>query len=172
MNIKDFFEQSAGKWFVQRTSYTLEEQQAESNKSEIVFELLQADDAQVIKLCEQLQVKVDTVWGGAKISWDTSVDWGKNKQVGSSILVPVPDADNISQGKLLRLANNQPTTGMSTRYVMGDDEALTFIAEGNNNHSEERLWFASPNLRLRSSLEKCAGGYNHAAFYSEIRKMS
>ena len=171
MNIKEFFEQSAGKWFVQRTSYTLDEQKAASSKSEIVFEFLQSDDTQVTKLCEQLRVKSDTVWGGAKISWDNSVDWGKDKQVGFNILVPVPDVDNPNQGRLLRLAQNQPTTGIAIRYEMGEDDALVFIAESEHTYSEERLWFASSNLRLRSCLEKHAGGYQNVAFYSEIKRI-
>ena len=35
--------------------------------------------------------------------------------------------------------------------------------------SEERLWFASPNLRMRVSVLKRFGGFSMASFTSEIR---
>ena len=175
MEIRDFFEQSEGKWFVQRTTYELDQQQSESSKSEIVFELIDKDNAHIIKLCEQHQVDTNSIWGGAKISWDNSVDWGKPKQTGFSVLLPVPNADNPKQGKLLRLANNLPDTDVAISYVLGDDDVLTFIAEGKDFNGEERLWFAdptNPNLRLRTNLEKHANGYSTASFYSEIRRIS
>jgi hypothetical protein len=36
-------------------------------------------------------------------------------------------------------------------------------------YSEERLWFASPNLRLRTSILKRFGGFSMASLSSEIR---
>ncbi|HEY9822392.1 MAG TPA: phycobiliprotein lyase, partial [Candidatus Sericytochromatia bacterium] len=53
MDIKEFFEQSAGKWFSQRTSHHLAFRQAENGKSNITIEMLGADDPEVVKLCEQ-----------------------------------------------------------------------------------------------------------------------
>ncbi|MFS8836524.1 phycobiliprotein lyase, partial [Synechococcus sp. WC101] len=38
--------------------------------------------------------------------------------------------------------------------------------------SEERIWFASPNLRLRASTVKRFGGFSMASFCSEVRKLS
>ncbi|MFM6057781.1 MAG: phycobiliprotein lyase, partial [Microcystis aeruginosa] len=35
----------------------------------------------------------------------------------------------------------------------------------------ERIWFASPNLRLRTSIIQSANGDRQTVFYSEIRKM-
>lgn len=172
MEIKDFFKQSAGKWFAQRTAYELDQKQSESSKSEIIFELLERDDSHIVNLCKQHQVDSSTIWGGAKISWDNSVDWGKPKQTGFSVLLPIPNPDNPNEGKLLRLANNLPSKDVAISYVLGDDDVLTFIAEGKDINGEERLWFASPNLRLRANLEKHANGYSTASFYSEIRRMS
>ena len=45
MEIKDFFKESEGTWFAQRTTYELDQQQSESSKSEIVFELLEKDNS-------------------------------------------------------------------------------------------------------------------------------
>lgn len=171
MDIKEFFELSVGKWFAQRTNYNLEPQQAQSSKSDITFELLSATDPELISLCQEYQVEAVSTWGGGKISWDTSPDWGKPKQVGYSILVPISDQDNRHQGTVLRLAHNKPSTALKIRYVIGKDEALTLTAQGKETYAQERLWFASPNLRLRTSLERNNRGYSSTSFYSEIRRM-
>ena len=52
---------------------------------------------------------------------------------------------------------------------VGWDEALTLIAESDTMYSEERLWFASPNLRMRVSMTKINGNFSTTAFTSEIR---
>jgi len=52
---------------------------------------------------------------------------------------------------------------------MGDDDALTLMGESETLYSEERLWFASPNLRLRTSTIKQLDGFSTASFCSEIR---
>jgi hypothetical protein len=52
---------------------------------------------------------------------------------------------------------------------LGSDDALTLITEYETMSSEERLWFASPNLRMRVSVLKRYGGFSMASFTSEIR---
>jgi hypothetical protein len=52
---------------------------------------------------------------------------------------------------------------------MGEDGALTLTTEYETMWSEERLWFASPNLRMRVSVLKRFGGFSMASFTSEIR---
>ncbi len=93
------------------------------------------------------------------------------KQKGSTVLVPLANADNPSEGTLLRLtgATEQAIPG---RYELGDDEVLTLIAESDTIYAEERIWFASPNLRVRTSVLKQADGFSEASFCSEIRRMS
>ena len=137
-----------------------------------VFEILPQDDSYIVQLCQHHKIDSNFIWGGAKISWDTSVDWGKPKQMCFTVLLPVANVDDPKEGKLLRFANNSIQEDMSISYVMGEDDVLTFTAEGNDIYAEERLWFASPNLRLRSNLEKQANGYSSATFYSEIRRMT
>ncbi|MGH2415086.1 MAG: phycobiliprotein lyase, partial [Microcystaceae cyanobacterium] len=109
--------------------------------------------------------------GGTKANWDNSVDSGKTKQIGSSLIVFLPNTDNAHIGKLLRTANNPQTSLVAGRYILGNDEALTLMTEDERTYSEERLWFASPNLRLRTSLIKYSGSFSAMAFYSEIRRV-
>jgi hypothetical protein len=97
------------------------------------------------------------------------MEWDEEKHTGSTVLVSVPDTDNPSQGKLLREIGYAEKTPVAGRYIMGIDKALTLITEYETMFSEERLWFASPNLRMRVSVLKRFGGFSMASFTSEIR---
>jgi phycoerythrin-associated linker protein len=171
MDIKEFFELSAGKWFAQRTHYDLIGQEARSNKSEIEIEILSPEAREIIQVCEQQKVSPTLAWGGMKVSWDNSVDWGKTKQVGFALLIPIPDSDNPQTGQLLRSSSNLKEESLAGRYILGQDDALTLVARGETMYAEERLWFASPNLRLRASFVKNSDRFHLSAFYSEIRRM-
>ncbi len=171
MTIQEFLELCVGKWFSQRTSYHFEQQKAESHKSELTIEWLTHDDPQVTAWCKHYQIDPAVALGGKRVSWDNSVDWGKPKQVGSTMIVMVPDPNMAQVGQILRGETKANTSPLAGRYSLGNDQALTLILEDNNNYLEERLWFASPNLRLRTSLIKAPNGFNQTAFYSEIRKL-
>ncbi|XWK87355.1 MAG: phycobiliprotein lyase [Phormidium sp.] len=169
MDIKEFFEMSAGKWFSQRTSHHLAFKQSESGKSDIRIEMLPANDPEVIKLCQEHEIDPSLAWGGARVSWDGTMEWDQEKHTGSSVLVPIPDADKPGEGKLLRDVGYAEKAGVAGRYIMGSDGAMTLITEYETMYSEERIWFASPNLRLRTSTLKRFGGFSMASFCSEIR---
>jgi hypothetical protein len=169
MNIQDFFELSAGKWFSHRTSHHLAFKQAEDGKSDIVIEMLESGHPEVIKLCQQYEVDSALAACGARVSWNGTMEWDEEKHSGSTVLVPVPDAEDPQQGKLLREMGYAEKTPVAGRYMMGSDKALTLITDYETMYSEERLWFASPNLRMRVSLLKRFGGFSMASFTSEIR---
>nr|WP_228054804.1 phycobiliprotein lyase [Gloeocapsopsis crepidinum] len=169
MDIQEFFEQSAGKWFSHRTSHHLAFKQSESGKSDITIETLPNDHPEVIKLCEQYEVDPAQASCGARVSWNGTMEWDEEKHVGSTVLVSVPDPENPQQGKLLREIGYAEKVPVAGRYMMGDDGALTLITEYETMSSEERLWFASPNLRMRVSVLKRFGGFSMASFTSEIR---
>ncbi|HEY9908815.1 MAG TPA: phycobiliprotein lyase [Thermosynechococcaceae cyanobacterium] len=169
MDIVEFFQQSSGKWFSQRTSHHLAFKQAESGKSDIQIELLDKADPSVIKLCEQYELNPELALCGARVTWDGTMEWDKEKHAGSTVLVPIADAEKPNEGQLLREMGYAEKAPVAGRYVMGDDEALTLITDYETMYSEERLWFASPNLRLRSSILKRFGGFSMATFCSEIR---
>lgn len=172
MEIAEFLELCAGKWFSLRTSYHLDRAQVENSKSDLSVERLSQDCPEIIALCQQSNIDASEVLGGTKTLWDNSVDWGKPKQVGSAILILVPDRDRPQTGKLVHAVGTPAKTPISGRYNLGNDEALTFIVEEEKFYLEERLWYASPNLRMRTSLIKQANGFSKTAFYSEIRKMA
>lgn len=169
MDITEFFQQSSGKWFSQRTSHHLAFKQSEGGKSNLTIEMLPKDDPAVVKLCEQYEVDPGLALCGARVSWDGTMEWDEEKHSGSTVLVPIADPEKPNEGKLLREQGYAEKAAVAGRYVMGSDDALTLITEYETMYSEERLWFASPNLRLRTSILKRFGGFSMASFCSEIR---
>jgi len=171
MNIVEFFQQSCGKWFSQRTSHHLVFNQSKAGKSDLFIEMLPNDDPAIVQLCQQFDLDPTLALCGVNISWNGTIEADVQKQAGSTLLVPIADAAHSNQGKLLRAEqSNHGITGTGVgRYVMGTDDALTLITEHDALYSEERLWFASPNLRLRTTLLKRLDGFSLASFCSEIR---
>ncbi len=169
MDIVEFFQQSEGRWFSQRTSHHLAFQQLESGKSDIIVNLLAKTDQAVVQLCEQYQLAPSLALCGAQITWNGTMEWDKEKRSYSTLLVPIADPVQPNQGQLLRQSNQKDEKLFVGRYLVGRDEALTLITESDDLYFEERLWFASPNLRLRTHLLKRRDGFSTASFCSEIR---
>jgi phycoerythrin-associated linker protein len=153
--IEEFLELCSGKWFSQRTHYNLAGQEVNNSKAELHIELLSADDPTVQKICRLNAIR------GLKITWDTSVDWGKAKEVGNALLVFSSEGHWFSQGKSL----------LQGFYTLEEDEMLVLKGEKDNQQIEERLWFPSPNLRLRTTVVKVNQETPQTTFYSEIRKL-
>jgi phycoerythrin-associated linker protein len=170
MNLKTFLNLCTGNWFSQRTNYNLNGDKTESSKADLSITLIPPDDSRIIQLCQQHRVDTQNSLGGLLYTWDTSVDWGKPKQQGSSLIVFIPDGENATTGKLLSNVTPQPGVKSFGTYILGQDEALTFIIDTGNTNAEERLWFASDNLRLRTTVIKNLTKITHTTFYSEIRK--
>jgi CpeS-like protein len=163
MDVIEFFELSAGKWFSQRTVHNLNSGELQVGKSDLKIEILTTTDPAVVKLCQQHSINpATTKLTSLRVNWDGVSDRTASKQIGSTILAIVPNPDNPSAGKVLQDKGN-------SRYVMGDDDVLTLITESETIHAEERLWYLMPNLRLRTSVVKQANGKEQASFCSEIR---
>ncbi|PZV13641.1 MAG: phycobiliprotein lyase [Leptolyngbya sp.] len=169
MNIVEFFELSNGKWFSQRTSHHLDVGQLEAGKSDLIMEMVDKADPSVVKLCNQYRIDPTLALCGTRITWNGTMEQGEKKYAGATMLVPIADSENPNEGKLLHEQSSAEKTPVAGRYVIGSDESLTLIIEDGTLYSEERLWFASPNLRLRTSVLKKSGGFNMASFCSEIR---
>ncbi|MBW4537764.1 MAG: phycobiliprotein lyase [Myxacorys chilensis ATA2-1-KO14] len=169
MDIVEFFQQSAGKWSSMRTSHHLAFKQQEAGKSNIQIELLDKTDPAVIQLCEQHNVDPATASCGARVTWDGTMDWDKEKHDGSTVLVPIADPENPQEGKLLREMGYAEKAPVAGSYHINDSNELTLVTEYESMYSKERLWFESPNVRLRHSILKRFGGFSMASFCSEIR---
>jgi CpeS-like protein len=159
MTIQEFFALSAGKWFSQRTTHQLASQKSDHRKSEIVIELVAADLPAIQNLCPQVD------WGGIQVVSKPVSDWSSPKNASTTIVstLLVPTAD----GQIACAVNGQILP--IGQVELGADEALTLSIHTDTFTSTERIWFASPNLRLRSITQETADGIQLASFCSEIR---
>jgi hypothetical protein len=157
MTIQEFFALSVGKWFSQRTTHQLASQKSEHSKSEIVIELLTADD--VKEFCPQVD------WGGIQVVSKPVADWSspKNTNMTATTTLLAPTA----VGELAWVLNGKKNP--VGQVAIGSDEAVTFTVSNGQFTSLERIWFASPNLRLRSIVQETSDGIQLASFCSEIR---
>jgi len=167
MNISEFFQSSAGKWASQRTSHQLAQNQSEGAKADLMIEWFSATDPALIQLCQQ-QGLDPTAATGLNVTWSNGIVEGSTKsESGSSLLVAIPDVALLHQGRIIsRINQAQPILG---HYAIGSDEVLTLTSELETIYTEERIWFASENFRLRTNVIKRNGSATLAAFYTEIR---
>jgi hypothetical protein len=174
MDIIEFFEHSAGKWFSQRTLHNLISGKLQAGKSELKIEILSASDPAVIKLCSEHSTSPATATlAGVRVTWNVVAD--PNQKNGSTVLVPIPNADNPKVGKLLKSTDPNSKNGLAiagdivTTYIIGEDDVLTLTGESADFYATERLWYLMPNLRIRTSVVKQSSGMTVASFCSEIR---
>jgi hypothetical protein len=100
------------------------------------------------------------------MAWDRE---GEENHEGKTIFAIVPDVDNPRQGKLLRergYAEIMPVVG---EFHMDEEDGLVLTTEYETMSSIERFWFASPNMRMRTSTVKRFGGFSTASYCVESR---
>ena len=168
MTILDFFEKSIGKWFSQRTSYQLAQQGQwhQSDKTDLFIHAVTKGDADLLRICRAGKLDESQLLGGLRIEWNETLQ----KKAGASFLVALGDSANATEGILLRSISAPGEAPVLGRYILNPDESVTLIFELPDLYSEERLWFAAPNLRLRTSLMRQGStGFENSSFYSEIR---
>ena len=171
MDVKEFFELSAGKWFSQKTSHHLTLKQSEHGKSDLVIGILPSDDPQVAQLCQQAGVEIGSVSAAVKYTWKGTSQWDAQpqnaaNQQGETIVVSIPATADARYGKLIRTTAATP---IIAAYTLGDDDALNLVTQDEHQRSEERVWFESNNVRVRTTIVTQASGESLASFYSEIR---
>ncbi len=171
MDVVEFFQLCTGTWRSQRTTHHLAFKLTETGESEIQVEALVANHPQVIEICELHQVDPNLSIGGAHVSWKGGMGWDKEDEnhEGSTVLVLIPDTDLPQEGTLLRERGYAENVPISGRYRMDDGDGLVLTTEYEIMRSVERFWFASPNLRLRTSTVQLNGGFTTATFSTELR---
>ncbi len=175
MNIDEFVERSLGKWRSQRSAHHLAFRHFEEVTSEIEIKSLAHDDERVIELCKTNQVDAHLVTSPFYMSWSGQSDWDEDEVLsGSTVLVPVPDLENPTLGKLLREQGYAETVPAIGYYQLVEDGSFILTTKYERAAAEEKIWFATPNLRLRVSLIKTSDGkgVTTASFSSEIRSLN
>jgi len=173
MEIVNFFEKLAGRWFSQRTTHALSTQQSKAGKSDLDVTFLTADTPEVIQLCDANQVAASSASQplcGLSIHQSSTIDGDTKAKVMTTLLVPLAPTDENSgvvSGALLRDGSSDKST-----YTL-EDEVLTIVGDGAEARSEERLWFINENLRMRTGMTELKSGPQSglriASFCSEIR---
>ncbi|MGK7950197.1 MAG: phycobiliprotein lyase [Xenococcaceae cyanobacterium] len=175
MNISEFVNLSLGKWRSQRSAHHLAFQHFEEVTSTIKIEALEPQDPRVIALCKSYDIDPQTATSPFKMSWEGESDWDESEVLsGSTILIPIPHPENPSQGRLLREQGYAETVPSVGNYYIGADETFVLTTNYDRASAEEKIWFATPNLRFRVSLIKTSDGkgVTTASFSSEIRSLA
>ena len=169
MDIHTFLDKFSGDWFSQRTNYNLAGNQVDNSKANVTINLLPANDPKVVQLSQQYNLNHDLSLGAIASNWDNSPDWGKPKEQGNSLMLIFSDATETNIGKVVKVVNSNKI--IIGKYILAEDESLTFTIEDNNQSLEERITFSSDNLRIRNCIEKNNNEVTHTTFYSEIRRI-
>ncbi|MEL6603189.1 MAG: phycobiliprotein lyase [Cyanobacteria bacterium J06614_10] len=187
MDIDTFVAKSLGRWKSQRSAHHLAFAHFEEIRSIIDIEALTKDDPAVITLCERYGLKTDSsseplhqrIATPFKMSWEGETDWDEDDVLkGQTILVPVPDQEKaetpqgvVSSGQLLRDQGYAETIPAAGRYIIQTDGTFVLTTGYDRAAAEEKIWFATENLRFRVSLIKTSTGkgVTTASLSSEVR---
>ena len=173
MNLEEFLQQSMGEWLSQQTNHEAVDSRYESGRSTISVEGLTASSPELVRVCQQHHLDPDATAVGLKRVRTGRLDGYTSDRIEQTILVFLPDDDNPAAGKLLRHSNakGQSPTATGT-YAISSDGALTLKTLGETGSSQERIWFASENLRLHSTVSENTDGFSAASLSSDIRKLT
>ncbi|MEB3280118.1 MAG: phycobiliprotein lyase [Lyngbya sp.] len=175
MDIVQFVERSIGEWRSQRSVHHLAFSYFEEVTSTIHIIAVSPDDPEVIALCNSYEIDPQTITHPFRMTWEGESDWDEKEKVeGKTLLVPVPDAANSHRGRLLRDQGYAETIPAVADYQIGEDGVFVLLTEYDRAMAEERIWFASDNIRFRVSMIKTSSGtgITTASFSSEIRSLS
>lgn len=173
--IEQFVERSIGRWRSQRSAHHLAFAHFEAVRSNIDIEALSSDDPRVVELCQNNNIGLEAIAAPFFMSWEGESDWDDDDDAeplaGSTVLVPVPDPEDMAKGKLLRDRGYAETVAAVGDYYISEDGIFTLTTSYDRAAAAEKIWFETPNLRFRiSTIRTSSGkGVTTASFSSEIR---
>lgn len=175
MDITQFLQHSIGRWRSQRSGHHLAFSHFEEVRSIIDIVALNPNDPGVIDICQLYGFNPAKALHPFRMTWEGESDWDEKEILaGSCVLVPIPDQDNPNRGKLLREQGYAETIAAVGQYHLTEDGTFILLTKYDRAAAEERIWFATPNLRFRVSMIKTHDGVGvtTASFSSEIRSLS
>lgn len=172
MTVEDFFSRSMGTWSTQRSSHSLAFQQFEAITSEVKITPLSASSESIQTLCAQNETSADAASVCLHMSWEGTSDWDENVLDGECCMCVVKDSER--GGRLLRSIGYAETVPAVGVWEMSEDGVFILTTPYDRASAEERIWFATPNLRMRVSQIRTSSGAGvvTASFASELRQMS
>ena len=175
MNIDQFVAKSIGLWRSMRSGHSLAFQQFEDVLSTICISATQENDPEIIKfLSSNKEAKSSKISSPFKMTWQAESDWNIEQEAvssGSCILIPLPVSSNA--GLLFRSKGYAEEESAISEYLFLGDGTFILKTQYGQSIAEERIWFASDNLRCRSSIIKTSSGTGilQTSFASEVRKI-
>lgn len=172
MDIAEFVKLSLGRWRSQRSAHNLAFSHFEQVISTIDIVPLSKNDSAVIALCQSNEIDPQLATHPFRMSWEGESDWEEGEIIkGTTILVPISDPNDSKKGKLLRDQGYAETIPSVGNYHINEEGTFILLTPYDRSMAEERIWFASPNLRFRVSFIKTSAGSGvvTASFSSEIR---
>ncbi|MEM7064133.1 MAG: phycobiliprotein lyase [Cyanobacteria bacterium P01_B01_bin.77] len=158
----NFFKKQGGRWFSQRTTHYLKAGDSKAGKSDLEITDVDIDAAEVTQLCHQANCEVDHVVGALRIAQKSTIIAGPSRD---QVTLLVAIAADENSGQLLRQTDGQ----MQASPYQLENDVLTITTEVNGIQSEERWWFITENLRMRTNVLSSEVGQIMASFCSEIR---
>jgi phycoerythrin-associated linker protein len=179
MTIEQFVAQSLGQWRSMRSGHSLAFQQFEDVLSEIKIEAVNTnhrDIQELIKATDTDQIDSFNVISPFKMEWSAESDWEPDDPtaVSSGQCILVPYQIDESHGHIIRSVGYAEAEQAITDYSFSSDGTLVLRTVYGQSIAEERIWFASDNVRCRSSILKTSEGSGilQTSFASEVRKLS
>lgn len=175
MNIDQFVAKSIGLWRSMRSGHSLAFQQFEDVLSTICISATQENDPEIIKfLSSKKEAESSKISSPFKMTWQAESDWNTEQEAvssGSCILIPLPVSSNA--GLLFRSKGYAEEESAISEYLFLGDGTFILKTQYGQSIAEERIWFASDNLRCRSSIIKTSSGTGilQTSFASEVRKI-
>lgn len=175
MDIHEFVERSFGRWQSQRSAHHLAFRHFEEVTSTIDIIPLSTDDEEVLNLCKSYSIDPVLATHPFRMTWEGESDWNESESfTGTTILVPIPDQNNSNIGRLLRDLGYAETIPSIGTYKIDSDGTFILSTKYDRASAEEKIWFVTPNFRVRVSMIKTSEGNGvvTASFSSEIRSLS
>lgn len=172
MSVEDFFSRSVGTWRSQRSSHNLIWAQFEAVTSEIIISSKTNGDEEVIALCQQNKVSPEQPAISIHMSWEGESDWDEEEVMeGSATMALIKDGER--HGRLLRSVGYAETIPAVGEWEMTEDGVFVLNTFYDAAAAEERIWFASDNIRMRVSQIRSSSGRGivTASFSTEIRRL-
>ncbi len=160
----NFFKKQEGRWFSQRTTHYLKAGDSKAGKSDLEVTYVDATLGDVVQLCDAQNCSPKDVVGGLQVVQKSTIVGGQSRSQ-STLLVAIA-ADDLS-GKLFSQTQGQDLV-QASQYRF-ENEVLIVITEADGVRAEERWWFITDKLRMRTNVLSNDAGQIMASFCSEIR---
>lgn len=162
MDIQEFWQLSLGRWFVQRTTHNFVTQQSVLRTGELSLESLNIGESRAVQVCHEANVDIAHAYAGIAVTWKEATLGHPISPPHTSILIAA------AHGGRQLLLRARPL--LVSRCDLGTDHVLTLTPSASEQQSSvERVWFASPNLRLRTTTIQSGECCLLSSFCSEVR---